>query len=392
VPSAIQELLFITGRIALPALSISNSNMRLATNAVLLLFLAAPRVCSACAAWEDCYYPVAGAAGRCAGTGSCSTTPNGRTAVGCAAWESCWYGRCCGSGKCPAPTPTPGPKYNESEALQFVYYSQAAFCTEKAITSWSCGSMCESAPTVAGAVRYIPEGKENGVQGYVAQIPGGSCLVAFRGSLNAKNWYADFAFELKPWPTGDRANASWCQGCYAHRGFAAAYEELRPAMRSYLQELNCSRLVVTGHSLGAAVATIASFDLRAALGFHVAAVWTFGKPRIGNPDFASSYMAAAQQQGVDPPLWRVVHYHDPVPRAPPNIPGVYTVAHSALEVYYNNKESSNYLVCPQVGATENQSAYCTNGWPLYLCVDDNHLTYLNQTFAFKNFPAECKTS
>ena len=221
------------------------------------------------------------------------------------------------------------PVYNESEALRHVHYSQAAFCTEHAITSWACGPICDAAPTVAGKTRYIPEGADAGVQGFVALRPDGQCVVAFRGSLNAKNWWADFSVLLRPWPTGALANASWCPGCYAHSGFAAAYEELRPAVHAALADLGCTELVVTGHSLGAAVAAIASFELRAVHGFHVAAVWTFGKPRVGNPAFANSYTAAARKQGVEPPMWRVVHYHDPVPRAPPNPPGWDRVSHSA---------------------------------------------------------------
>lgn len=73
------------------------------------------------------------------------------------------------------------PAYNETEALLHVYYSKAAFCTEHAITSWSCGEMCSKAPVVKGAVRYIPEGKSYGVQGYVARTQDDRCIVAFRG-------------------------------------------------------------------------------------------------------------------------------------------------------------------------------------------------------------------
>ena len=103
--------------------------------------------------------------------------------------------------------------YDQAEALKFVQYSRAAFCSQHAVESWTCGDICRAVPVV-GEVRFIPEGSSMGVQGYVARIPGEQCLVAFRGSLNLKNWYADFDGLLKPWPPsdGDRANASYCKG------------------------------------------------------------------------------------------------------------------------------------------------------------------------------------
>jgi len=309
------------------------------------------------------------------------------------------------------------PEYNEEEALEHVYYSKVAFCTEHAITSWSCGDMCERAPILGrDKIRYIPEGERFKVQGYVAQIPierNGSnnnsssshgtlnidndsntsntkCMVSFRGSLNGANWYADFLAMLRPWPLGDLADAPWCRGCKAHTGFAEAYDELRADVHRAIAELNCTRLVLAGHSLGAAIATIASFDLRAAMGYKVEKTWTFGKPRIGNAEFVNSFVASATEQGVSPPLWRVVHYHDPVPRAPPHLPGIHPVAHGPLEVYYTDRASSQYIVCPQQGAIENQSGACMAGWPLYLPINIDHINYLNQTFAFKDFPEECK--
>jgi len=283
------------------------------------------------------------------------------------------------------------PEYNEEEAVKFIQYSKIAFCTEHAIKTWSCGEMCDRAPIVGkDRIRYIPEGKRLKVQGYVAQIPtervisgedaspesttpsinhdntsdDTKCIISFRGSQNSANWYADFLAKLRPWPLNNLTGAEWCRGCKAHYGFTESYEELRLDVHKAIAELNCTRLVLAGHSLGAAVATIAAFDLRAAMGYKVETTWTYGKPRIGNAEFVNNFVAAATKQGVSPPMWRVVHYHDPVPRVPPNFPGVNPVSHGALEIYYTDRASSEYLVCPQRGAVENQSDACMGGWPL----------------------------
>ena len=182
------------------------------------------------------------------------------------------------------------PQYDEEEAKKYLYYSKAAFCTEHAITTWTCGPMCDRVPILGtDTIRYIPEGNSYGVQGYVARIPSTSatessnpaaavdetdnhtnknkkCVVSFRGSLNLKNWYADFLFMLKPWPTSammqnstttnsknnvvNKNEVDWCQGCKAHTGFASAYDELRWDVIRAVQELDCTSIVVSGHSLG----------------------------------------------------------------------------------------------------------------------------------------------
>ena len=127
------------------------------------------------------------------------------------------------------------------------------------------------------------------------------------------------------------------------------------------------------------------------MGYHVESTWTYGKPRLGNVEFANSFVAAATKQGVSSPIWRIVHFHDPVPRAPPNLP-FHPIVHAPLEIYYTNRQSSEYIVCPQQndGTKENQSSSCMGSWPLYLSLNIDHINYLNESFAFKNFPAECK--
>jgi len=282
-------------------------------------------------------------------------------------------------------------KYDEREALKYVRYAQAAFCNQRAIESWTCGSICEGASTLARRVKFIQPGPQSGVQGYVAAISETHCVVAFRGSVSRANWATDAMFWLIDWPpeSSNRAHAPWCKGCQVHSGFAMAYEELRDAMKAALLELKCRQVSVTGHSLGAAVATLSSLDLRASLGYHVSAVWTFGKPRIGNMEYVESYMKAAEVQGVYPPLWRVVHYHDPVPRLPPDKPFQTKVVHESLEVYYTDKDSSHYIECPQQGAEENHSSSCSWGTSLVWCINLDHITYLNETFVHRSFPSAC---
>lgn len=83
-------------------------------------------------------------------------------------------------------------------------------------------------------------------------------VVAFRGSSDLRNWIADFDFILVPY--------SECTGCYVHDGFYESWQEIKSYALQYVESAFASypeyTLVVAGHSLGAAVGTLAVVDFR----------------------------------------------------------------------------------------------------------------------------------
>merc|ERR1712113_1174488 len=101
-----------------------------------------------------------------------------------------------------------------------------------------------------------------------------------------------------------------------HRGFATAFRHVQKPMTQAISDLGCSNLVVSGHSLGAAMSTLAAIYIRGELGLRIENVYTYGKPRVGNYAFVSAFQALAERDKVSPAMWRVVHFHDPVPRVP----------------------------------------------------------------------------
>lgn len=258
------------------------------------------------------------------------------------------------------------PPFNETEAFLYLHYAMATFCDREATEMWSCGTACDEAPVVEHSVRVFGPGAWSGVLGYVAEIPAPEgqtqCLVAFRGSVNANNWIADATMNLVDFPTSNSTHwtpngAAWCQGCQVHNGFVTAFDELAVQMYRAITDLGCTSTYVTGHSLGAGVATIAAMDIRGG-NMQVDQLWTFGSPRVGNDAFVTSFVTLADQQHVSPPSWRVVHYHDPVPTGPPS--SQYT--HLPVLVYYNTRaysgDSSGYTVCPWDHATLDEEGNC----------------------------------
>ncbi|HEX9332710.1 MAG TPA: lipase family protein [Anaerolineales bacterium] len=89
-----------------------------------------------------------------------------------------------------------------------------------------------------------------------------------------------------------------------HRGFRDAYESVREEIEASLSQLdNKIPLYITGHSLGAALATIATQELDSKPQFRdrIAACYTFGSPRVGNSQYDKSFKA---------PIYRMVNTTD----------------------------------------------------------------------------------
>jgi len=89
-----------------------------------------------------------------------------------------------------------------------------------------------------------------------------------------------------------------------HQGFSNAYLKIHDDIeKSLLSNLNDMPLYITGHSLGGALATVATKLLENKKMFRdqIAACYTFGSPRVGNKLFARDFKC---------PIYRVVNTTD----------------------------------------------------------------------------------
>lgn len=98
----------------------------------------------------------------------------------------------------------------------------------------------------------------------------------------------------------------------AELGFWTSWTNVRDPVMKHLKEIMAANpgyeLVVVGHSLGAAVATLAATDLRTK-GYPSATFYAFASPRVANPALATFIT----NQGNN---YRFTHTNDPVPKLP----------------------------------------------------------------------------
>lgn len=138
-----------------------------------------------------------------------------------------------------------------------------------------------------------------------------------------------------------------CKGCTAHRGFWHSWLDARTqvllAIKNAVQLHPNYKIVATGHSLGGAIATLATSQLRNE-GYDVA-LYTFGAPRIAGTTL-STYIT--NQPGGN---FRVTHWNDPVPRLPPRF---MSFVHISPE-YYINKKTGKKVEASDINVYEGAS-------------------------------------
>ncbi len=148
-----------------------------------------------------------------------------------------------------------------------------------------------------------------------------TAFVSFRGSSDLSDWLADFDFIPSPYlpVTGFG---------HVHAGFQEVYQCVRDNIAANLATATagCDQILVTGHSLGAALAVIAAPDIARAMPPNTIEprLTTFGGPRVGLPDFAAAFNAAIEC------CFRAVNFLDIVPLVPP-APYVHVGAQIAVD-------------------------------------------------------------
>jgi triacylglycerol lipase len=145
-------------------------------------------------------------------------------------------------------------------------------------------------------------------QGY-AMVDAKRIVIAFRGTEPILvDWLTNLDFDLAPGPFGGEV----------HRGFTQALDAVWTQVDrtiSRFRQNTPKSIWFTGHSLGAALATLAAARRRDA-DQRVDGLYTFGQPRTGDCQFARNFNADFKTQ-----TFRFVNNNDVVTRIPPRSAG-----------------------------------------------------------------------
>jgi len=127
-----------------------------------------------------------------------------------------------------------------------------------------------------------------------------------------------------------------------HSGFLKVYNIFRDELLDKIEEINPKQIIITGHSLGGAIATICGLELKI-LGYNTI-VYNFSSPCVGDDVFCELVTQS------DLPLYRIINTCDiaqsfPISVIPnfnyPNKPFIYTHCGEAVYFTDNWKSLSN---------------------------------------------------
>lgn len=163
---------------------------------------------------------------------------------------------------------------------------------------------------------------DSGIFGLMGQNPGTkTAFVAFRGTQTFEDWVGDFDALFEPYRYVLNAG-------HIHVGFQSIYDAVHDSVAAGIGAAiaGCDHLLVTGHSLGGALAAVSAPDLQKNLKLLPELI-TFAGPAAGLSDFARFFDLAI------PSCYRVVNFWDLVPRLPPQIPvGLYEQTGTSVNI------------------------------------------------------------
>lgn len=149
----------------------------------------------------------------------------------------------------------------QGEAAWCAEFSRLAYCADRAVLVSSLEHV---------RFELIAAFDRRGTEGFLARGPAFSVL-AFRGSDDLRAWITNLDARPAPWRGGGKV----------HHGFAEALDTVWPEVEAALRQAG-SPVLFTGHSLGAALATLAASLC------PEATLFTFGSPRVGNAGFGAA--------------------------------------------------------------------------------------------------------
>jgi len=277
--------------------------------------------------------------------------------------------------------------FNETEAIDYAYASALTHCDPAIIQSWTCGVACLN---LTGYESFFAQminvsSKESFVFALLQNPSTKKFVTAFRGTVGNFELLLEVLegnpvpYELTPIPGALVQNYFYNHYIsYIRSNITAKLQEAYKLYPDY-------QYVFTGHSLGAAFATLTAFDMitQNIVPREQSIMYNFGSPRVGN------YILAQAIEETIPELYRVTHWRDLVPHVPPctknksdiclttslsdNLPISWPAYHLSPEIFFND-ENTDYMNC--VGG---EDPMCSNQFNLAQTSMVYHYVYFNIT-------------
>ncbi|KAJ7748195.1 alpha/beta-hydrolase [Mycena maculata] len=238
------------------------------------------------------------------------------------------------------PTPVSLATVN-STLLRPAQFSRVAYCSSASITSWSCGAPCDALKNIT----FLQSGGDEGLIPlyYIAHDADEQTLVVAHEGTDPFKFFSllnDAELALTPLNSSRFPEAANTD-IQVHDGFQETFERtadgLLAGVKAGLASTGVTKVAVTGHSLGAALASMTGAMIKDAVDPSIdVSVVTFGLPRGGNEAWANFLDSKLG-------LTFVTNQHDPIPIVPPKALGF---QHSSGEIHIVDDTQQNLVACP----------------------------------------------
>lgn len=181
-------------------------------------------------------------------------------------------------------------RFHWSNALALAACSHLAYSPPATVKQ-----VCESQWRLSGT-KFVQHGQ---TQCFVA-AHSDALIVSFRGTKEILDWFTNLDMLERPTSVGS-----------VHDGFYRAFTGVSARLESQIEQLGRDKpIVLTGHSLGGALATLAAAFWRGK--YTIASVYTYGQPCVGFDSFQAFMNVQLANR-----FYRFVNADDIVPRVPP---------------------------------------------------------------------------
>ncbi|KAJ4383151.1 hypothetical protein N0V86_001193 [Didymella sp. IMI 355093] len=209
-------------------------------------------------------------------------------------------------------------------------------------------------------------------------------ILSLPGTSSVQDFATDFSFLPM-----NQTTAAGCTDCRVHGGFYAAWRSIADDVAAALADQRAQNpgysTIITGHSLGGALASLAYTDLKAG-GVPVKIAYTMGSPRVGNPAYADfvDRLSGASDTNLGTMI-RITHAIDGVPGLPSQEMGF---QHSRTEIYELNNATGTQSPETTFRCFGQEAPDCNKGTAVGF-INQDHLVY---TGILMTDGAECENA